>query len=90
MKANYMTPAVTLFQEDGTLDLESQGKLFEHLIANGIDGILVQGSIGEFFAMDLEMRKDLAGFAIRHLLLNLLFCFLKGCKLSTRLLYGLR
>lgn len=67
MKANYITPAVTLFQEDGTLDLESQGKLFEHLIANGIDGILVQGSIGEFFAMDLEMRKNLAGFAIRSI-----------------------
>ena len=50
MKANYITPAVTLFQEDGTLDLESQGKLFEHLIANVIDGILVQGSIGEIFS----------------------------------------
>lgn len=30
MKAAYLTPAITLFHEDGSLDLESQRKLFEN------------------------------------------------------------
>lgn len=64
MKASYIAPAVTLFNEDGTLDLESQGALYENLIRNGIDGILVQGSIGEFFAMPMYQRMQLAKFAV--------------------------
>lgn len=64
MNARYICPSVTLFNEDGTLDLESQGKLFENLIENGIDGILVEGSSGEFFAMSMKQRYELAKFAI--------------------------
>lgn len=67
MNAKYITPAVTILKEDGSLDLESQGKLFDHLIENGIDGILIGGSIGEFFAMSMEARKELAQFAIEHI-----------------------
>ena len=44
MNAAYLTPAITLFNEDGSLDLVSQEKLFNSLIENGIDGILVEGS----------------------------------------------
>ena len=51
MKAAYLSPAITLFQKDGTLDLESQGRLFDNLIEKGIDGILVEGSSSEFFAI---------------------------------------
>ena len=64
MKASYITPAVTLFHEDGTLDLESQGALYDYLIRSGIDGILVQGSIGEFFAMPMYQRMQLAKYAV--------------------------
>ena len=32
MKAAYLTPAITLFHEDGTLDFESQAHLFNNLI----------------------------------------------------------
>ena len=64
MDASYITPAVTLFAPDGTLDLGSQEALFENLICSGIDGILVQGSIGEFFAMPMFQRMQLAKFAI--------------------------
>ena len=49
MNAAYLTPAITLFNEDGTLDLVSQEKLFNNLIENGVDGILVEGSSSEFF-----------------------------------------
>lgn len=64
MNAAYLTPAITLFHEDGTLDLESQEQLFDHLIAQGIDGILVEGSSSEFFAMPMEQRREMARFAI--------------------------
>jgi len=64
MNAAYLTPAVTLFHRDGTLDLESQKKLYDNLIANGIDGILVGGSSSEFFAMTMEQRRALAQFSI--------------------------
>jgi 4-hydroxy-tetrahydrodipicolinate synthase len=64
MNAKYITPAITIFHEDGSLDLESQASLYENLIKNNIDGILINGSIGEFFAMTLDMRQKLAEFAI--------------------------
>ena len=64
MKASYITPAITIFGADGNLDLKSQGSLYENLIKNGIDGILVNGSIGEFFAMTYEQRRELAEFAV--------------------------
>lgn len=64
MNAAYITPAVTVWNSDGTLDLQGQGALYENLIKHNIDGILVLGSIGEFFAMTLEQRRQLASFAI--------------------------
>lgn len=65
MNASYICPAITMFNEDGTLDLTSQAALYENLIKNNIDGVLVEGSIGEFFAMSLEQRKTLAEFAVK-------------------------
>ena len=35
MNAAYLTPAITLFNEDGTLDLASQERLFNNLIDQG-------------------------------------------------------
>lgn len=64
MNASYITPAITLLKEDGSLDLDSQKALYENLIRCGIDGILVQGSIGEFFAMPMFQRMQHAKFAI--------------------------
>ena len=64
MKAAYLTPAITMFHADGSLDLDSQKKLYENLIAQGIDGILVEGSSSEFFAMNMEQRRAMAKFAI--------------------------
>ena len=66
MKAAYLTPAITLFHEDGTLDFESQAKLFDNLIENGVDGILVEGSSSEFFAIPMDQRRQMAKFAIEQ------------------------
>lgn len=64
MEASYIAPAITLLNEDKTLDLAGQRALYENLIRCGIDGILVQGSIGEFFAMPMYQRMQLAKFAV--------------------------
>lgn len=66
MKASYITPAITVMDSQGNLDLEGQGELYDHLIDGGIDGILILGSIGEFFALTLEQKKELVEFAVGH------------------------
>ena len=50
--------------KDGTIDFEGCGKVYEHLIEGGVDGILLLGSIGEFFALTMEQKKDLIRFAV--------------------------
>lgn len=64
MEASYIAPAITVLNEDKTLNQEGQRALYENLIRCGIDGILVQGSIGEFFAMPMYQRMQLAKFAV--------------------------
>jgi 4-hydroxy-tetrahydrodipicolinate synthase len=64
MRAKFITPAVTAFDKDGRLDREANRNVYEYLIANGMDGIAVLGSTGEFFAMKPAMRKELARLAV--------------------------
>ncbi|NEG96322.1 dihydrodipicolinate synthase family protein [Bifidobacterium sp. SMB2] len=59
-------PSITITHDDGTLDLELWGEHLDHLIEAGIDGVLVFGSIGEFFAFPLETKKRAVEFAVRH------------------------
>lgn len=42
-----VTAMVTPFTVDGDLDLDAAGRVAEHLLANGHDGILVSGTTGE-------------------------------------------
>ena len=65
MRASYICPALTLFDESLNLDFESQAALYENLIENHIDGILVLGSLGEFFALQMEKKLELARFAVK-------------------------
>lgn len=67
MNAKWICPAVTPLHADGTFDYESAAKLYEHLIANDIDGVLIGGSIGEFFGQTIEQRKAVARFAIERI-----------------------
>jgi 4-hydroxy-tetrahydrodipicolinate synthase len=61
---HYITPAVTPLCPDGQIDFESCATLYNHLIAGGVDGIVVLGSIGEFFAFTMQQKKDLVRFAV--------------------------
>ncbi len=66
MNCNYITPAVTPFDENRRLDTEALEGLYDHLIRGGVDGILVLGSIGEFFAIPVESKKELIRLAVKH------------------------
>ncbi|MDE7095794.1 MAG: dihydrodipicolinate synthase family protein [Anaeroplasmataceae bacterium] len=61
--AKYLTPAVTPLLPNGEIDFESCKNLYEHLIKGGVDGILIFGSIGEFFAFSIETKKKLIEYA---------------------------
>ena len=63
--AKYITPAVTPLNADGTIDPQGVEKLYEHLISGGVDGILALGSIGEFFALTMEQKKQLIWLAVK-------------------------
>jgi len=67
MQVNYITPAVTAFDSQGHVDMEANKKLYDHLINNGISGILILGSIGEFYAISTEEKKRLIQQAIAYI-----------------------
>ena len=64
-KAVWYTPVVTVFDENGALDLAGNVRVYEHLIAGGVDGLVVMGSTGEFFAMSTEQKKTLIDLAVQ-------------------------
>lgn len=58
MQASYICPALTPFASDKSVD-EVQLKAFvDYLCANHIDGILLGGSSGEFYALSFEEMKS--------------------------------
>lgn len=57
------TPLVTIFNENGKIDKENLKILIERLIDDGVDGIVILGSVGEFFNISsLEDKKDYIKF----------------------------
>ena len=63
MKAQYLTPVVTVLKEDGTPDLEGNKRVYDHLIKGGVSGLVIMGSTGEFFSMTMEDQKQLIDLA---------------------------
>lgn len=57
------TPLVTFFDENGNIDKKNLKILIEKLIDDGVDGIVILGSVGEFFNISsLEDKKDYIQF----------------------------
>lgn len=67
MKARFLTPVVTAFDEYGEIDIQSNKNIYDHLIRGGIDGIVVMGSTGEFFNMSMNQQKQLIDLAINYI-----------------------
>jgi gamma-glutamyl-gamma-aminobutyraldehyde dehydrogenase len=54
-----VVPLVTPFDEGGGLDLASVPALVEFVLAGGVSGVVVAGTTGEGYALDLAERRDL-------------------------------
>lgn len=67
MKVNFYTPVVTAFDENGELDLQGNKNIYDHLIGGGIEGLLILGSSGEFYALRKDQRKALIDTAVEHI-----------------------
>jgi len=52
-------PLVTPFHADESIDFDGYKKVIDYVIENGMDGVLVGGSTGEYHMMSLEERKEL-------------------------------
>lgn len=64
MLSGVFTPVVTVFDDEGRLDHEGNVRLIRHLVDRGMHGILLLGSIGEFFALTMNEKKLLIRWAI--------------------------
>ena len=67
MNVKWITPAVTAMDKDGHVDLEANFRLYDFLIEKGMDGILLLGSIGEFFAVPREEKRLLIREAVSYI-----------------------
>ncbi|MDR1561583.1 MAG: dihydrodipicolinate synthase family protein [Dysgonamonadaceae bacterium] len=55
----YVAPALTCLRNEREIDVDSCLKLYDHLIGNGLDGIAVFGTSGEFPNIPLPEKKRL-------------------------------
>ena len=62
--AKFYCPVLTIFNDDGTLDLPGNRALWDSIIGGGIDGIVLMGSTGEFFAMPDAQKRELIAEAV--------------------------
>ena len=65
--AKYITPAITPFTPEGLIDERGAAALYEHLIAGGVDAVLVLGSIGEFFSVPQDQKRQLIRVAVQRI-----------------------
>lgn len=64
--ATFWAPAVTAFDADGGIDRDGNVAVWEHILDGGVDGIVLMGSTGEFFAMRPEHKRELIDLAVEH------------------------
>lgn len=63
MLKGVFTPIITIFDKDGKFDKESNRTMIEKLISDGIYGICILGTTGEFFNMTFDEKKEYIKFA---------------------------
>ncbi|MHC6181301.1 dihydrodipicolinate synthase family protein [Clostridium sp. JNZ X4-2] len=65
MLKGIFTPMITILDRERRIDFEGNKKMIEGLIDDGVNGILFMGSIGEFFAMNMEEKKEFIKFVVK-------------------------
>ena len=79
MRAEYICPVLTAFDENGKVDMEAMKRQFDHLIEGGLNGIAIMGSSGEFYAMTLEEAMAFARDSIAYAIASSnVIAYLKG------------
>lgn len=67
MEARFITPVVTAFDRAYRPDIKANQRIWDYVIEGGIDGIILFGSTGEFFAMTIEQKKELIFEAVKYI-----------------------
>jgi 4-hydroxy-tetrahydrodipicolinate synthase len=57
-------PSITVTDENGAIDYELWGRHLDHLADAGVNGVLIFGSIGEFYAFPTEEKIKAIKFAV--------------------------
>jgi 4-hydroxy-tetrahydrodipicolinate synthase len=61
------TPAITPCHDDMSLDRDGFAQVLDHLIDEGVDGIIIAGTTGEYYAHSMEERVDMLKFGCAHI-----------------------
>ena len=61
------TPIITPFHDDGSIDWDSYAGIIDWQIENGVAGIIVGGSTGEFYALSKKERIEQFRFAAKRI-----------------------
>ena len=59
-------PSVTITDDAGNIDYDLWGRHLDHLAEAGINGVLLFGSIGEFYSVSLADKKAVVEFAVQR------------------------
>ncbi|WP_027937694.1 dihydrodipicolinate synthase family protein [Anaeroarcus burkinensis] len=60
-----ITPVITVFDKQGKIDAAGNTQHINRLIDEGINGLLFLGSIGEFFALTMDEKKEFIDLVVR-------------------------
>ncbi len=58
-------PVITILTEDGKIDYPNMEKHINHLIEAGLNGLLFFGSIGEFYCIPLQEKKEFINWVVK-------------------------
>jgi len=65
MLKGVITPVITVFDEEGRVDFKGNEEVINSLVNGGVNGLLFLGSIGEFFALTMEEKKEFIKFVLK-------------------------
>lgn len=59
-------PSITVTDDEGKIDFDLWGKHLDHLADAGVNGVLLFGSIGEFYSVSLADKEAALEFAVKR------------------------
>lgn len=60
-------PSITITDDEGKIDFDLWGKHLDHLADAGVNGVLLFGSIGEFYSVSLADKEAALEFAVKRI-----------------------